>query len=171
MKIVIVNEKDEVIGSKERKEVSTSDISRVTGLWVFNGKGEVLVAQRSLLKVHGPGKWALSVAGTVEEGETYEMNALKEVREELGLIVKEGDLISGPHKFVNGEHPYFCQVYFIQSDISAEDFVIQKSEVEQVKWVSVRDLLDWYKERPEDFNVSFSLSLEDVLGFLGKELV
>jgi 8-oxo-dGTP diphosphatase len=49
-----------------------------------NGKGEVLIIQRG----HGPfkGKWCL-VGGKVDNGETVEEAAVREVREEVGLNV------------------------------------------------------------------------------------
>ncbi|MFA6422790.1 MAG: NUDIX domain-containing protein, partial [Candidatus Buchananbacteria bacterium] len=84
-KIIIVNENDEAIGHKERNELDFSDIYRVSGLWITNLKGEILLAQRAFTKNHDPGKWGPAAAGTVEEGEDYETNILKEAEEELGL--------------------------------------------------------------------------------------
>ena len=75
--VIIVNEKDEVIGSKPRDDRNQTDIIRVSGLLVFNPKGEVLLSRRGLNKINDPGKWGPSVAGTVEEGETYASNIIK----------------------------------------------------------------------------------------------
>lgn len=81
MRIPIVNEQDEIIGYKDRKDRNTVDITRITGLWLWNEKGEVLLAQRALSKDINPGLWGPAVAGTVEEGETYESNIIKEAEE------------------------------------------------------------------------------------------
>lgn len=85
MKIPIVNESDEVIAYKERESIAVEDIYRVSALWVKNSKGESLLAQRAFTKKHSPGKWEPAVAGTVEEGEDYDSNIIKEIEEELGL--------------------------------------------------------------------------------------
>ena len=50
MKIPIVNEQDEIIGYKERNDLDTKDIIRVTGLWVTSSEGDILLARRALIK-------------------------------------------------------------------------------------------------------------------------
>ena len=50
MRIPIVNEQDEIIGYKDRKDRNIIDITRITGLWLWNEKGEVLLAQRAFSK-------------------------------------------------------------------------------------------------------------------------
>ena len=78
--ITIVNEEDEIIGHKDRTSLDhETDIYRVAALWLTNSTGEVLIAQRALSKESSPGKWGPAAAGTVEEGETYESNIVKEV--------------------------------------------------------------------------------------------
>ncbi len=84
-KTIIVNEKDKIIGSKERGTLTREDLFRVSALWVTNSKGEYLLAQRSFSKKHHPGKWGPAVEGTNQEGETYESNMIKETKGEIGL--------------------------------------------------------------------------------------
>ncbi len=57
-RVIIVNEKDEQIALKERKDIKKEEIYRVSALWITNSKGEILLAQRGLNKKHDPGKWA-----------------------------------------------------------------------------------------------------------------
>ncbi len=92
MQIPIVNEQDEIIGYKDRKDRNLVDITRVSALWITNEDGEILLAQRGLNKTHSPGLWGPAVAGTVEEGETYESNIIKEAEEEIGLVAREGEV-------------------------------------------------------------------------------
>ncbi|OGL89033.1 hypothetical protein A3I45_03330 [Candidatus Uhrbacteria bacterium RIFCSPLOWO2_02_FULL_53_10] len=48
MNLIIVNENDEEIGVKDRADLNPkTDIYRVSALWVLNGRGEVLLAQRA----------------------------------------------------------------------------------------------------------------------------
>jgi len=86
MKIPIVNEKDEIVYYKEKHELLPTEINRDTGLFVLNEKNQILLAQRSSNKKMYPNLWSVAVAGTVEEGETYESNIIKEAQEELGLL-------------------------------------------------------------------------------------
>jgi len=153
-KIILVNEKDEVIGSKERNDRDGNDIIRVSGVWVFNSAKEVLIAQRSLDKAYDPGKWGPSVAGTLEEGETYASNAIKEAKEEIGLSLAEKDLIPGAYRFAQTKHKYFYQSFFVKADIPIEDFAFQE-EVEQLRWIPIDILLEWVSQKPDDFIESF----------------
>jgi len=59
---IIVNEQDEIIGYKPRREITPEDIYRVSALWIENSKWEILLAQRGFMKTNGPGKWWAAVA-------------------------------------------------------------------------------------------------------------
>ncbi len=154
-KVIVVNDRDEIVGYKDRNDRNQSDIIRVSGLWIFNDKKEVLIAQRAYDKVHDSAKWGPSVAGTVEEGETYVSNAIKEAQEEVGLVVEEKDLILGPHRFTKTSHQYFYQSFFVKTNLPISAFVVQEKEVAQLQWIQIEDLLKWVKDKPTDFIASF----------------
>ncbi len=165
-KIIIVNREDEIVEYKERNDWSTIDIIRVSALWIYNSVGEVLIAQRSLNKARSPGLWAQSVAGTVEEGETYESNILKEAEEEIGLKIEKADLTLAPKNFIDTEHAYFVQMYFYKTDRLISDFVPRVGEVEQVRWISIEELTSWFAEKPQDFTPAFKYCLADYKNFI-----
>ena len=146
-KIIIVDHKDNIIGSKERSKVTYEDIFRVTGLWITNSKGEILLAQRAHTKSHSPGCFATAVSRTVEEGESYEENIYKEAEEELGI--KDAKFTEGPHTRSEGPWQHFTQWYFLITDKKAEDFIIDKKEVERVKWFKEEEILKFCDEHPE----------------------
>ena len=81
--IPVVNEQDEIIGYKQRNEILVDDIYRIASLWVINELGEILLVQRATTKSHDPSKWTCTVNGTVEKGENYEENIIKEMEEEI----------------------------------------------------------------------------------------
>jgi len=148
-KIIIVNDKDEIIGYKERGTLEPNDIYRVSGLWIQNSKGEILLAQRSFSKKHDPGKWGPAVAGTNDEGETYESNIIKEAEEEIGL--KDCHFEKLYYRMNQREHTYFVQSFFVVVDKEIEDFTIQKEEVEQIKWFTYEELEKELKDSPDNF--------------------
>jgi len=151
-KIIIVDEDDQIIGHKNRDEITSGDIYRSSSLWIINRQGEILLAQRALSKDHGPGMWGPAVEGTIERGETYESNMIKETGEELGLLnVKpiEKDKIR-----VAGKWNHFCQRFLLVLDRNAKDFAIDKAEVEQVRWFSKEELSAKMKENPRMFVAS-----------------
>ncbi len=161
-KTVIVDGKDNIIGIKERDTVEASDIYRVSALWITNSQGEVLLARRALTKSHSPCKWGPAVAGTIEEGETYHSNIIKEAEEELGLENIMPKI--GPKLRVAQDYNYFCQWYLLEIDKPVEEFKIQKEEVEEVKWISQKELLAKIKEKPENFVEAIKEWIENING-------
>ncbi len=153
-KIVIVDQNDNVIGYKYRKSlVNEKDIYRVTALWLTNSQGEILFAQRSFDKNNDPGKWGPAVAGTVDEGESYEDNIYKEAEEELGIRDIKFEL--GPKtstlKRPGVKHLHFTQWFTVNIDRDIKDFKIQEDEVEKIKWFSEDEILKILKEDPKFF--------------------
>lgn len=151
-KTIIVDENNNIIGSKPRMSIQKDDIYRVSGLWITNSKEDVLLAQRKFTKKNDPGKWGPAVAGTVEEGENYKDNIIKEAFEELGL--KNIKPIEGPIRRHVGKHNYFSQRFYLKIDKKICDFKIAKDEVEQIKWFSRDELQKLIKEKPEMFLAS-----------------
>lgn len=153
MKIPIVDENDNIIGYKERGDRNPDDIIRITWIWITDDKGDVLLAQRCLNKKDNPGKWGPAVAGTVEEVETYEINAYKELEEEIGI--KNEKLIESKKVFLNSPTgKKFCQLYGLQLSRDRE-LIIEKDEVEQVKWFTKKELKEYFEKSPQDFVKSF----------------
>lgn len=147
--VIIVNENDEVIGHKERGVVTSKDVYRVSALWITNSKGEILLAKRAYTKSNNPGKWGPAVAGTNEEGETYESNIYKEAEEEIGLSGIK--LQKGPKQRRSGKWNYFGQWYFATVDKPIGEFRIQEKEVAELQWFPKKELRNEIKENPDKF--------------------
>lgn len=108
MQILLVNEQDEIIGSKERAGLDyTKDTFRTASLWITNSDGDVLLAQRKMDKKIDPGKWAEAVGGTVEGDDSYEETIIREAAEELGL--SDIEITLGPKQFIDNSARYFVQ--------------------------------------------------------------
>lgn len=149
MKIPIVDENDDIIEYRERDNRDLNAIYRVSYLWITDTNGKILLARRAFSKSHDPGKWGPAVAGTVEEGETYEENIIKEAEEEIGL--KNIKLITGIKKRKKAKWNYFTQEFLLTLPIGFNDFKIQKDEVAEIKWFSEKELRKELKENPDDF--------------------
>lgn len=150
-RIVVVDEHDTPIGVKEREDIESGDICRASCIWITNPRGDILLAQRSMLKKSGPGLWGTAVAGTVDEGEDYLDNAVKEAQEELGLTIDPSHLILGPKRLVHGTKPFFCQYYFYETDIPVDELTLQEEEVADARWVTPEELRIEVHEHAERF--------------------
>jgi isopentenyl-diphosphate delta-isomerase len=136
--IIIVDKKDRIIGYKGRESISEDDIYRVSALWLTNSRGEILLAKRALTKKHNPGQWEPAAAGTLEKGETYRSNIIKETYEEISLRItnpKKGKKIR-----IKALHNHFTQWYTFCIDKDLSEFSIDKSEVAEIEWVKLAEL-------------------------------
>jgi len=147
--IIIVDESDNEIAHKKKDKLKKNDIYRASALWIKDSFGKILLAKRSLSKEHGPGEWGPAVAGTVEKGESYKQNIIKETEEEIGL--KDIKPVKGPKLRIRGKYHYFLQWFFFSIDKRAENFVIDKEEVAEVRWFSKEELLESIKAEPDKF--------------------
>ncbi len=57
----------------------------VAVLWLVDGEGSVLLAQRAHHKKQDPGVWGPAVTGKLEKGENFDQALTREVEEELAL--------------------------------------------------------------------------------------
>lgn len=149
----IVNDKDEVVGHKPRREIDhAQETYRVAALWVTNSNGDVLLAQRAMEKELDAGKWGPAVAGTLEGNETYEDNIYQESDGEIGLSgVKFQE---GPKFHVDAPRKLFVQYFTVTLDRPAESFRMQEGEVMGIRWFSRDELMRLLQERPDDFTYS-----------------
>lgn len=146
---LVVDDHDRVIGTKPRNKLAPADIYRVAALWVTNTRGDILLAKRQLSKQHDPGKWGPAVAGTVEVGQTYRKNILREAEEELGL--RDIRPTRGPKTETLGQYHHITQWFLLVVDQPVDDFMLAEDEVEQVAWFAPEELRIQLGNHPDEF--------------------
>ena len=149
----VVDINDNLTGvSLDRSEIHNKNLlHREVIIFILNSKDEILIQKRSSTKKSDPNKWALC-AGHVDSGEEPFVSALREVEEEVGLKLKENELI-----FVNKEleekknNSHFNYMYYCICDWDVDKFTIQKEELDEVKWMSINELIDRIRNHDSDF--------------------
>ena len=145
----VVNERDEVIGQERRSEVHRLGLQhRAVHVLVFNTRGEVFLQKRSMKKDTFPGAWDSSASGHLDTGETYDACAVREVREELGLV-----LTAAPERLfkmsacleTGQEHVW---VYRQQAE---GPFSLNPDELEGGDWFAPAGVTRWMEEEPQAF--------------------
>ncbi len=150
--IQIVDEQDRPIGGASIDEAREKGLyHRIARIMVEDNQGRVLLQFRNNKVVAYPNCWDNSAAGHVDEGETYEQAAYRELDEEIGLrnvqLEEVGTYIS--HQ-TNGDQQTnrFNKVYKAQvSDDTV--FLLQPEEVAEVKWFTVSEVHKMIKNYPE----------------------
>ena len=155
----VVNERDEVIGRELRREVHARGLwHRAVHVLAFDATGRVFLQKRSMVKDLSPGLWDSSCSGHLDSGEEYDVAAVRELAEEIGVDVS-GPAQTKPARWFRIEACVetgweFVWVYRLRHD---GPFVLHPEEIERGDWFAVDEVTRWMKERPEDFCPSIRL--------------
>ncbi|HLV13677.1 MAG TPA: NUDIX domain-containing protein [Xanthomarina sp.] len=112
-------------------------------IWFYTKDGRILLAQRAATKTIYPLLWDVSVAGHVDAGETVEQAAIREIQEEIGLTIAEGDLQkigvfpcfqSYDNGIIDNE---FHHTFIAELKVAIEHLKPQPGEVEALELVTV----------------------------------
>lgn len=164
IKVVVVNEKDEVVGAEELSGVIRKELPhRVARVLVTRADGQMLLTRRSVHDRDNPGKWQQAVSGHVDEGETYEQAALREAEEEIGVTGLKLEPLE--HYFQDetvGEtrRKRFNQVFLAKYDGPLKP---DPEEIEETRWVTIKKLGKWLADTPSDFTQGSALALTKFL--------
>jgi len=130
----VVDENDSIVEVKTRGEIHARGLMhRAVHVLVFNNRGDLFLQKRSMNKDENPGLWDSSAAGHVDSGEDYLQCALRELTEELGIVV-EGALQAlfklAASASSGYEHSVIYRYYF------DGPLILQKDEIDEGRWVS-----------------------------------
>ena len=85
--VILVNEKDEEVGTMEKMEAHRKALlHRAFSVFIFNGRGEMLLQRRALKKYHSGGLWTNACCSHPRPGEPIADAAARRLREELGFV-------------------------------------------------------------------------------------
>ncbi len=150
--IVYVDKDDNVIGAGPQREAHEKGIiHRVIRIYLYNSKGEILIQKRGAHLRTNPGKWNESVAGHVDEGETYLDAAKREMEEEIGVTGVDLEEVKKLYmEEKEDKRRRFTTLYRARYDGEVRpDF----DEVSEVRWITPEALRaemtehpDWYTE-------------------------
>ena len=158
----IVNERDEVVGQAPRREVHAQGLwHRAVHVLVFNARGEVFLQKRSMLKDTAKGKWDSSSSGHVDTGEDYDTCAVRELREEIGLVMAQPPqrLFKVDARKETGWE--FCWIYRCENE---GPFTLHPEEIETGDWFAPDVVTKWVAEKPQEFASAFVLIWKKVSG-------
>lgn len=113
-------------------------------IWLMNRKGELLLSQRHPDK-DDPLCWECT-GGSVLAGESSLDGALREVKEELGIVLdrRDGKLISQTRRDTVQD---FYDVWLFPCDAEIGDLHLQETEVAAAKWADREEIQKLYDQR------------------------
>ena len=148
-KIDVLNELGEFTG-----KVATRDECHQKGLWhravyafIIDKKGNVLLQKRSANKKMWPNMWDVTVGGHVDSNEFGRQALIREVKEELGIDIKDDDIkyligSTSINKKENIIDKHYNECYLITKEIDTAEIDLQKEEVSEVKYFTKKEILE-----------------------------
>lgn len=116
------------------EELEANEYGEGIQVWIIND-GKVLMTRRSAKKSH-PGSWEIP-GGCAQAGEKIIDVVLREMREELGIMLKESDV-----EFVCTQlyKKMFVDIYTTKIYVELDKIKLQIEEVSQAKFVNREEL-------------------------------
>ena len=100
--------------------------------------GTFLMMQRDYRKNYG-GMWEVTAGGSVLRGETPLLGAIRELKEETGLVAKD---IKEIKRVVHDVHHSLYVVYLCVTDCEKDAIVLQEGETIAYKWIDRKSLME-----------------------------
>ena len=156
--IILVNEKDQEIGQKEKMQAHIDgDLHRALSIQLYNSKGELLIHKRASSKYHCGGLWTNTCCSHPFPGELTIDAAERRLFEELGYLqidIKEKLSFYYREKFENGliEHE-FDHVFTGYTELDPPQ--INLGEIEDYKWITADELKKDIRNNPLKYTVWF----------------
>lgn len=136
-----------VVGSIARKDWSLlkeGEYHIAVDAVIMNSKNEILISQRAEHKLQ-PLKWECN-GGSILKGESSLQGVIREVKEELGIILeaKEANLVT---TIQDEKKHYIKDIWLFKKDIALEEITFPDKESIAAKWVSIEEFERMYQER------------------------
>ncbi|WP_391117365.1 GNAT family N-acetyltransferase [Psychrobacillus sp. L3] len=123
-------------------DMQEGDFHPVVHIWIMNEEGQFLIQQRQPWKKGWANMWDCAAAGAAITGETSEMAAIRETKEELGLnLGMENAEILFTVKFSRG----FDDHWLVKQNVDINDLSLQYEEVADAKWATMDEIRELVK--------------------------
>ncbi len=103
--------------------------------------GKILLLRRSAINDVLPGYWDIP-GGTLEDGEDPAVGALRETKEESGLVLSRADLFFQKSNVDTGKNKQFITLVFMAKHEKG-DVVLNPEEHDAHAWVSIEEALGY----------------------------
>ena len=151
--LILVDGNDNPIGKEEKVKCHLPNgiLHRAFTALLFDKKGRLVLTKRAKEKMLWPGDWDGTVASHPRESETYASSGERRMPEELGIQCKLNYLFKFeyhvPYKDVGSENEICGTLIGIIED--STQFTQIEGEIDEIKWISAKELLSELKINPK----------------------
>ena len=160
--VILVNPEDKVLGLMEKQQAHINGLlHRAFSVFLFNEKGEMLLQKRASKKYHSPNQWTNAVCSHPRIDETYLEGANRRLMEELGIETQISEKFHFICKADVGSGLWEHELDHVFIGQYNSEFNLNKDEVEEIRYVSLKNLDQEISELPEQFTEWFKIILEE----------
>ena len=147
--VILVDENDNSIGTEEKVKCHLPDgkLHRAFTVLLFDKDGNLVLTKRAKEKMLWPGNWDGTFASHPRESETYVSSGERRMPEELGIEGKLDYLhkfeYHAPYKDVGSENEICGTLIGIINKASEPKEI--EGEIDEIKWISAKELLSELK--------------------------
>lgn len=171
MDVILVNEKDEPIGTMEKIEVHQKGLlHRAFSVFIFNEKGEMLLQKRAACKYHSPGLWTNTCCSHPQPGSEIISAASQRLQEEMGFTTSLEKAFHFIYKatFDNGLTEYeFDHVLLGNYDGPINP---NAEEVEDYLYLSLTEIKNLLQSNPSDYTPWFKIAIPKIEDFIASKI-
>ncbi|MGB8508916.1 MAG: isopentenyl-diphosphate Delta-isomerase [Pyrinomonadaceae bacterium] len=159
--LILVNERDEEIGSGEKLQVHREGrLHRAFSIFVFDSGNRLLLQKRAATKYHSGGLWSNTCCGHPRPGETTEGAAHRRLREEMNFDCE----LRLSSSFI-----YRAELGGDLTEWEYDHILIGRydaaprpdtSEVADWQWLDVGELRARIEEQPDEFTYWLKMALD-----------
>lgn len=160
---------DHEIGSMSKSEAHRlGRLHRAFSVFIVDGD-KMLIQKRHRDKYHSGGLWANACCSHPAQGEALDDAVSRRLQEELGVRCGVREAFSFVYfaQFAEDLFEYEYDHVFIGNYSGPCDY--DRSEIEELQWISFEELERRMLERPQDFAVWFMIAAPKVLRMLRKD--
>lgn len=123
------------IGHSKHEKIPEDLYHLAVEIWAISSDNKMLLIKRAGLKKVHPGKWEC-IGGSVITGEDFINAAIRELHEEIGLVVDRNELSEICPEVRNG---YIVMTYILWKDIDVPFLALNPIEVEECAWFTQKE--------------------------------
>jgi isopentenyl-diphosphate Delta-isomerase len=167
MDVILVDERDEQIGTMEKLEVHQKALlHRAFSIFIFNSKGEVLLHRRADKKYHSAGLWTNACCSHPAPGDDLLSAAHKRLHEEMGISAPLQKAFAFTYKAVleNGLTEFEYDHVF--TGVYDGDVFPNKEEVSDYCFKSMEELQQSIESHPQKYTEWFKIALPKLEEFM-----
>ncbi len=164
--VILVDRHDRIIGIEEKMRAHSREngrLHRAISIFVFNGKGETLLQQRSMSKYHSKGRWSNTCCSHPMPGEKVITAAHRRLMEEMGFDCRMIKAFEFPYEADVGSglrEREYDHVIFGRYDGKP---LPNRSEVKDWRWIDLASLRKELRRNPGKFTPWLRLMMDKII--------